>query len=162
MIFKKKSGFKENDLEGIIKACLIGDKLAEKSLIRMFLAFSKSIVKRYSSSNEDLEEIINDGFLKVFSNLSKYDFSKPFKAWFRTIIVHVAIDSYRKNHKYIFSDNLESLEIIDLNENILSSISADEIMSMIRCLPPVYRIVFTLYVIDGFNHREISDMLGIK
>jgi RNA polymerase sigma-70 factor (ECF subfamily) len=77
--------------------------------------------------------------------------------------VNTAIDFYRKNQKYqLQSDLEEGLQVQDVDENIISRISADEILQLIQQLPPGYRIVFTMYVIDGYNHREIGNILGIQ
>ncbi len=160
-MFKKRK-FSEDDLESIITACMGKDPMAERALIKLFYSYAKSICARYSGSMEEAEEVLNDGFLKVFNNLSKYDHSQPFKAWFRTIIVNTAIDSYRKNQKYGHHVELDDVEVTDLSEDVISKISADEILSLVQQLPPVYRMVFTLYVIDGHNHREIAELLGIK
>lgn len=162
MFFRKKAQFSEDDLNSIISACLAENQQAQKVLIKLFLGYAKSICLRYASCNEEAEEILNDGFLKVFTNLKKYNESQPFKAWLRTIMVNTAIDYYRKNRKYANAVEIDTVEVTDLSEDVISKISADEILELIRQLPPAYRMVFTLYVIDGYNHREIAELLGIK
>jgi len=158
----KKDNFRPDDLNSVIEACLVGNRLAEKMLIRLFMGFVKSIAMRYAANTVEAEEIVNDGFLKVFNNLAKFDFSKSFKAWLRTIIVNTAIDYYRKNNKYAHHLDIEDIDQEDTSVDIISKISADEILALVQKLPPSYRTVFTLYVVDGYNHREIADMLGIK
>ena len=162
MFFRKKPNFDKDDINSVIAACLADDQQAQKALIKLFYSYAKSISLRYASNNEEAEEIMNDGFLKVFSNLSKYDHSQPFKAWLRTIVVNTAIDYYRKNQKYAFTTELDNVEVTDLSEDVISKISAEEILSLVQKLPPAYRMVFTLYVIEGYNHREIAELLGIK
>jgi RNA polymerase sigma-70 factor, ECF subfamily len=159
---RKKESFDSNNLESVIAACLANNSQAQRALIKMFLGFVKSIAMRYTIHNEGSEEIINDSFLKVFHNLKKYDNTQPFKAWLRTIVVHTAIDFYRKNVKYSKYEDYEKVNVLDLNDDILSKISADEILALVQKLPPSYKMVFTLYVIEGYTHREIADMLGIK
>ena len=160
-MFKKRS-FSEDDLESVIAACLAQDKQAQRVLIKLFFSYAKSISMRYASNEVEAEEVMNDGFLKVFNNLSKYDHSQPFKAWLRTIIVNTAIDSYRKNQKYSHNVDLDDVEVADLSEDVISKISADEIIALVQQLPPAYRMVFTLYVMEGHTHREIAELLGIK
>jgi RNA polymerase sigma-70 factor (ECF subfamily) len=162
MLFRKKTTYTESDLPLLISACIRHDVHAQRSLVSMFYGFAKSVAMRYSNNIMETEEIVNDGFLRVFLHLEKYDVSQPFRAWLRTIIVNVAIDHFRKNRKHEWHDDVSELEIADLNEGVISSISADEIMQLIQKLTPSYRMVFTLYVIDGYNHREIAEMLGIK
>ena len=135
---------------------------AQKALIKLFLGFVKSISLRYVTNREESEEILNDVFLKVFNNLHKYDPTQPFKAWLRTIVVHTAIDYYRKNQKYQLQIDIDEIDAVDFNPDIISKISSEEIMTMIQQLPPAYRMVFTLYVVEGYNHREIADLLNIK
>ena len=162
MLFKKKPDFDEDDLDSVIAACIKRNSLAERVLLKMHYGFAKSVCMRYSSSNEELEELLNDGFLKVFNNLARYDNMMPFKAWLRTIMVNAAIDYYRKNKKYEHNVSIENMDFIAPDEDIISKISAKEILKMVQSLTPSYRMVFTLYVIEGYTHREIADMLGIK
>jgi RNA polymerase sigma-70 factor (ECF subfamily) len=109
-----------------------------------------------------VEEIINDGFLKIFTNLSKYDTTQPFKAWLRTIMVNTAIDYYRSNQKYHLQITVDEIEITDFDDDIISQLSVEEIMGLVRKLSPTYRMVFILYVVEGYKHREIAERLGIQ
>jgi RNA polymerase sigma-70 factor, ECF subfamily len=162
LLFKKKQAYSLDDLESIITACLVHNQQAERALVKLFYSFVKSIAMRYAANIEEAEEIINDGFLKVFNNLVKYDHAKPFKGWLRTIVVNTAIDYYRKSQKYSHQVDIDDIDVPDLGEDVISKISAEEILKLVQKLPASYRTVFTLYVIDGYNHREIADMLGIK
>ncbi len=162
MFFKKKPSFTEDNLDSVISACLANDKRGQRALIKLFFGFAKSVSWRYAANEQEAEEMVNDGFLKVFNNLAKYDHTQPFKAWLRTIVVNTAIDYYRKNQKYTHHVDIDDMEIVDLKEDIISKISAEEIITLIQRLSPAYKMVFTLYVIDGYGHREIADMLGIK
>ena len=162
MLFKKKALFNEQDLPSILDACQTGNSEAQRCLIRLFVGYAKSISARYAASFEEAEEIVNDGFLKVFLNLKNYDSSQPFKSWFRKIVVNTAIDYYRKNLKWQGQTSLDELEVTDWSNDILGDISAQEILAMVQRLPPAYRMVFTLFVIDGYSHKEIATMLGIQ
>jgi RNA polymerase sigma-70 factor (ECF subfamily) len=162
MFFKKKDAFDENDLNSVITACLGGNKNAQRILIKMHLAFAKMLSRRYSASKEEQEEIINDSFLKMFTHLAKYDYAKPFQAWLRSIIVNTAIDHFRKNQKFSYQTELHEVELNDFNVDIIGKIAADEILFLVKALPPAYRMVFTLYAIDGYSHKEIADKLGIR
>jgi RNA polymerase sigma-70 factor (ECF subfamily) len=161
-IFRKKAVFNPDDTDSILSACLGKDPNAQRALIRLYYGYAKSICMRYSSDDQAAEEILNDSFLKVFNNLHKYDSSHHFKTWLRSIVVNTSIDYYRKSlHETAFL-NSEGLEFTDLKEDVISKISAEEILSLVRNLSPAYRTVFTLYVIDGYTHREIAEMLGIR
>lgn len=146
----------------IIAVCTLNDPMAQRMLIKQYFGYVKSICLRYSSNNQDAEEIINDVFFKAFSNLDKYDDHHPFKGWIRTIAINTAIDYYRKNLRQPIIENIENFQIGDLNYDIINSISAEEILDMVRELSPMYRMVFSMFVIDGYSHKEISEKLGIK
>ncbi len=162
MLFKKKSRFTENDLPSVLQACLTGDASAQRCLIGQFAGYAKSICLRYAAHAEEAEEIINDGFLKVFTHLPRYDPTQPFKAWLRTIMVNTAVDYYRKSQKWANQLSLDGVDVADWNDDILGEMSAREILELVQQLPPAYRMVFTMFVVDGYSHREIGDLLGIQ
>ncbi len=100
--------------------------------------------------------------MKVFTNIEKYDLDRPFKPWLRQIIVNTAINQYHKNQKKLQKTDLESINHKPArDQEVLSGISYDEIIEMVQELTPAYRTVFNLYVIEGFKHKEIADMLNI-
>lgn len=149
-------------MEEIIKGCRKRRRKSQKKLYKMFYAYGMSITLRYAESRGEAAEILNDAFMKVFSNIKKYNSSRPFKPWLRRIIINTAINHYHKNKQH------RELESLDLSENglhkeeqVLSGISYDEIIDMIQHLSPAYRTVFNLHVIEGFKHKEIADMLDI-
>jgi RNA polymerase sigma-70 factor (ECF subfamily) len=154
--------FQGASLDEIINGSRKGNAMAQKALIKMFLGYCKSICLRYAANVQEAEEIVNDGFLKVFNNIDRYDPSKPFKAWLRSIFTNTAIDHYRKNLKYTLHVNDLDENLQDLNETILSRISAKEILLLVQQLPTSFRLVFTLYVLDGYTHKEVADLLNIK
>lgn len=162
MFFTGKKTYSENSLDSLLEACAGGNARAQKALIGMFYGYAKSISLRYAGSEEEAEEILNDGFLKVFKNLHRYEPVQPFKAWLRTLFTNTAIDYYRKNLKYSLHVHDDDFDLDDENEYILSHISAKEILGMIQKLPDSYRIAFTMYAVDGYSHKEIADMLGIR
>ena len=164
MFFYKKLHFKSDDQESIINACLNGNQSAQKALIGMYYSFAKNIGMRYVENKQEVDEIINDSFLKIFNNLAKYDHSQPFKAWIRKIIVNTSIDHFRKNQQFNYYNqtNIEEIAEVEIEDNIISKISQEEILSLINKLSPSYKIVFNLFVIEGYTHREIADMLGIS
>ncbi len=128
----------------------------------MFYAYGMSITLRYADSREQAAEILNDAFMKVFTNIDSYDLNRPFKPWLRRIIVNTAINQYHKNARQQQHVDLElAKQKTSRGEQVLSGMSYDEIIEMVQQLTPAYRTVFNLYVIEGFQHKEIADMLGI-
>ncbi len=129
----------------------------------MFYAYGMSITLRYAGSREQGTAILNDAFMKVFDNIRKYDTDRPFKPWLRRIIINTAIDHYHKNQR---KPNFSEFELTENQmveeETILSGITYQEIVDMLRELSPAYRAVFNLFVIEGYSHEEISKKLGIS
>jgi RNA polymerase sigma-70 factor (ECF subfamily) len=149
-------------LEEIIKGCRKRRRESQKKLYKTFYAYGMSITLRYADSREQAAEILNDAFMKVFTNIEKYDLTRPFKPWLRKIIVNTAINHYHKHQKDRQLVDMELVENeVSTEEDVLSGISYDEIIEMVQQLSPAYRTVFNLYVIEGFKHKEIADMLNI-
>jgi len=161
LLFKKIT-FSEDNLDSVIKASIGNNSQAQRTLIKLHLGFAKSICARYSSNEQEVEEMINDGFLKIFNILTKYDSAQPFKAWFRTIMVNTAIDYYRSNKKYQLHVTINEIDLTDFNDDVISQLSVEEIMGLVNKLSPMYRMVFMLYVVEGYKHKEIAERLGIQ
>jgi RNA polymerase sigma-70 factor (ECF subfamily) len=162
LFFKKKLNFDTNDLDSILRACAADDKLAQYELVFQFLGYARSVCRLYSANEMEVEEMVNDGFLKIFNNIHKYDFSKPFKVWLRAILINTSIDHYRKARKTDHIFPLESYHQPEVESGIIDQMAAGELMDIIQKLPKSYRMVFNLYVVEGYNHREISELLGIQ
>lgn len=146
----------------LIAGCLRGDLKSQKMLYKQYYGFAMAICLRYAENREEAAEILNDGFMKVFTNLASYSQEKAFRGWIRTILVHTAIDHYRRNSKHYHALDLVYAENESNYEDALDVISAEEIMAMVQLLPPAYRLVFNLHVIEGFSHPEIAEQLQIS
>ena len=120
------------------------------------------ICLRYSKNRDEAVEILNDGYLKVFTQLDKYTFGLSFKGWIRRIMINSAIDYFRKNEKHSNMMDISYAQFSTTNETALDKLSAEEIIEAVQDLPPSYRIVFNLYVIEGFKHEEIASKLNIS
>ena len=147
----------------IVKGCKINDRNAQRVFYRTFYGYAMSICLRYSNSRMEAEEIINDGFLKVFSKISSFDLDLEIKSWMRRVFVNTAIDHFRKNKKHNNQDDIvEARSVSSQEEDVLDHLSAEEIMKLVQNLAPSYQIVFNLYVVEGFKHHEIADLLNIS
>jgi RNA polymerase sigma-70 factor, ECF subfamily len=164
LFFRKKThDFSADDFESLIRGCLAGDERAQRVLFKQYFGYAKSICLRHCSSSEEAEEVLNEGFLKVFQNLARYDTTQPFKAWLRTILINTAISHYRKNARYTRDTvGLEEAVYPKFDEDVIEKMTAGEILELVQQLKPVYRTVFMLYVVDGYNHREIADLLDVN
>lgn len=114
------------------------------------------------NSRENIEEVINDSFLKVFKHIKTLDNVATFNGWFSRIVSNVSIDHYRKNKKIQFTESIDEIEPVEIPGTILSKLSVDDILKLIHQLPLSYRLVFTMYVLDGYSHKEIAEQLGIN
>ncbi|MDW3195756.1 MAG: RNA polymerase sigma factor [Cytophagales bacterium] len=152
----------DDKLIAILKGCLKNKRSSQKELYQHFYAYGMSIGLRYSGSEDEAVMILNDGFMKVFKYLKNFDLDKPFKPWFRRIIVNTAIDHYNVAAKQPLMDDVEEVNEPDRAADVISGISYQEIVGLMAQLPPSYRAVFNLYVIEGFSHEEIADKLGVS
>ncbi|MCK4661610.1 MAG: sigma-70 family RNA polymerase sigma factor [Bacteroidales bacterium] len=120
------------------------------------------ICLRYSKDYTEAEDTLQEGFIKVFENISSFKFKGSFEGWLRRIMVNTALEKYRKqNVLYPVSDIFEYAEDIGYDD-ITSDISAGDLLKLITELSPQYRVVFNLYAIEGYSHNEISKKLGIS
>ncbi len=146
-------------LEGLFKE----DGKSQELLYTQFYSYGMSISLRYTANREEAVEVLNDGFMKIFTNIRKYDPDQPFKPWFRRILINTSINHYKK---YIHQNNTTDLdqvkEVSDREQDIMGKISYQEIIHIMQGLSPVYRTVFNLFVIEGYSHEEIADMLQIS
>lgn len=135
---------------------------SQKTLYQEFYAYGMSICLRYADNRDEAAEILNDGFMKVFQNIGRFDLTRPFKPWLRRIIVNTAINHYHQKNRALKAEELDRVNQNASEEKILSGITYDEILEMLRKLPPAYRTVFNLHVIEGYKHEEIAAMLGVS
>lgn len=149
-------------LDKIIRGCRKRRRKSQKKLYQMFYAYGMSITLRYADSRDEAAEILNDAFMKVFTNIKDFDTSRAFKPWLRRIIINTAINHYHRNKDYRKVKDIDTAdENIGRAEQVISGISYEEIIEMVQQLSPAYRTVFNLYVIEGFKHKEIAEMLDI-
>ncbi len=146
----------------LIKKALSGSRKSQKMLYQQFYGYGMTISIRYAKNKEEAEEILNDSFVKSFKNLHKFDFKKPFKFWFRRIVINTAIDYIRKNKKYRQNIDIEEAYDLSVEADGLSQLSVQEILQLVQRLAPSYKVVFNLYVIEGYTHREIAEELEIS
>lgn len=147
----------------IIKGCCQRNRKSQKELYKMYYSYGMSITLRYADTRDQAAAVLNDAFMKVFANIKKYDLQRPFKPWLRKIIINTAINHFHSSKKHRQQVDLVDIENkLKTEEKILSGISYREIIAMIQQLSPAYRTVFNLYVIEGFKHREIAEILGIS
>ncbi len=151
-------------LEHIVQGCVQHKNRSQKQLYKLFYGFGYGICNKYASSKEETEEMVHNGFLRIFKNIDTYDVKRSFKTWTRRIYINSAIDYYRKYGQYNSAIITDEPDYNDLksDEDVLSKMTVKEIMRLIKQLSPAYRVAINLYVVEGFNHREIAAMLKIS
>ena len=158
----KALGDTGKDLEALVSGCIRQDREAQKKLYQLFYGYAMSICLRYSRTREEAVEILNDGFMKVFLKIGKYDVSRSFKGWIRRILINTAVDAYRQNHKHYYAEDVSVLAHEVVEGTVLDQLQYEMLIKLIQDLSPAYRTVFNLYVIDGFSHEEIAEQLHIS
>jgi len=150
------------NLQLLIEGCRNENRHSQRKLYEHFYGYGMSVALRFGENREEALEIVNDSFLKAFRRLDQYDPSYPFKAWFRKILINSAIDYFRKFHKH--PKYLEMTEIIDLKDSkpLYSFSPEDDMLPIVQKLTPAYRMVFNLYVMEGYKHHEIAEILDIS
>ena len=149
----------------LIQACIDGDRYSQSSLYGQFAPKMFAVCMRYSKSREEAEDILQDGFVQVFKSLHTFKFAGSFEGWIRKIMVYSAIANYREKSKMqVVINNVENFSSVEQinNEDAIGLLGKKELLKIIQTLPPMYRMVFNLYVFEGLKHREIAKELGIS
>jgi RNA polymerase sigma factor (sigma-70 family) len=151
------------ELNQLIQECCKGNRQSQSRLYNYLAPKMFVVCQRYSKSREEAEEILHEGFVKMFEHLQQYKFAGAFEGWVRKIMVNCALQKFRKKTQLHAVVNIDdtSMQYSD-NENISAQLSAKELLLLVQKLPPAYQMVFNLYVFEGMKHREIAEMLGIS
>ena len=151
------------NLQLLIEGCRNKNRHSQRRLYEHFYGYGMSVALRFSENKEEALEIVNDSFLKVFNRLDQYDPGFPFKAWFRKILINSSIDYYRKYHKHPnFVEISEVGELKNVDSKMYDISPEEDMLPIVQKLPPAYRIVFNLYVMEEYKHHEIAEMLDIS
>ena len=147
----------------IIEGCAKHDRKAQQLLYDRYSRFLLGVCLRYSTDKAEAEDILQESFLKIFFNIKDYSGTGSFIGWLRKVAVNTAITQYHKNLKFRY--HLEIEEYVSVETGITSFeedfFTADELFRVLNELPAGYRMVFNLYAVEGYKHKEIAEMLGI-
>ena len=148
--------------EYIIKGCLNGDPKAQRALYEKYKVSMFRLCLRYANDQMEAEDILQEGFINVFRDLKQFSFSGALGGWIRRVIVNVALQHIRKKKRLFPTVELDHamMEVSHLNTT-LAQLNAEALTIMVQKLPPGYRAVFNMYVIEGYNHKEISEQMEI-
>jgi RNA polymerase sigma-70 factor (ECF subfamily) len=149
--------------EAILKGCLSNNATAQRELYNKYSSKMLAVCYRYGHNREDAEDMLQEGFIKVFLQIHTFENRGAFEGWVRRIIVHTCINILKKNKKFNESvDIIYATGIQVREESIPAIIQAKQVVECIRLLPIGYRTVLNLYAVEGYSHREIADMLDIE
>ena len=149
--------------EAIFQGCLKNDAAAQRELYNRYSPKMLAVCYRFAHNREDAEDMLQEGFIKVFSQLHTFQNKGAFEGWIRRIIVHTCINNLKKNKRFNESvDIMYASSIQTREESVPSIVQAKQIVECIRMLPLGYRTVLNLYAIEGYSHKEISEVLDIE
>lgn len=150
------------DERQLIEGCRRGDRLAQKELYEKYSRRMMGVCLRYANDRETARDLLQDGFVKVFTGMDSYSGAGSFEGWMRKIFVNCALEYLRKSDVLRDSTDLDNTaELIHPESSVLSDMSAAELMKLVQELPTGFRTVFNLFAIEGYSHKEISEMLEI-
>jgi RNA polymerase sigma factor (sigma-70 family) len=149
-------------IDQLIARCKAGERQAQALLYKQFASKMLGVCMRYATDKMEAEDMLQNGFVKLFGKLADYRGEGAFEGWVRRIIVHSAIEYYRKHHKMV-----KAMDVVDMdnqpsvNPAVLANMGAKDLLALIQRLSPGYKIVFNLYAIEGYSHKEIAAIVGI-
>src|SRR5215216_2761420 len=149
--------------EAILQGCLKNNAAAQKALYEKYSAKMLVVCYRYAHNREDAEDMLQEGFIKIFSQIHTFENRGALEGWIRRIVVHTCINNLKKNKKFNESvDLIHATSIQVREESVPSIVQAKQVVECIRLLPIGYRTVLNLYAIEGYSHKEIAEVLDIE
>jgi len=145
----------------LIKGCIDGNRQMQELLYKKFSSKMYGVCLRYSGNADDANDLLQEGFIKVFKNLLKFRGDGSFEGWMRRIFVNTSIEHFRKKVKLYNVTEVQENTIEDTDLNILDTLAEKDLIILVNELSPGYKTVFNMHVIEGYSHKEIADILGI-
>lgn len=152
------------NLEKVIKGCKSGNQFAENALFDGYYKHMYNLSKRILVNHNDVEDVLIISFTKVFGNIKKFEYrgDQSLTKWIKTIVINESIRFVNKRNKIKYDDNIPELTTITEFDSNLSDVDVEQIYAIIESMPTGYRIVFNLFAIEGYSHKEISELLQIS
>lgn len=159
MAFASNHNIAESDL---INGCIEGDRRMQEELYRRFSPRMYAVCLRYAGTTEEAQDILQEGFIKVFKKLATYRGDGSFEGWVRRIFVNTAIEHFRRKRHLQPVTEKEENTLEGNYLSVLDNLAEQDILDLVQQLSPGYRTVFNMYVVEGYTHKEIGDMLGVS
>ncbi|HEY0677597.1 MAG TPA: RNA polymerase sigma factor [Chitinophagaceae bacterium] len=153
----------EYNMDELLSGCVAGNRNVQEAFYRHFYSFAMTIALRYSRDEQDAGDIMTNAFLKIFRNIRKYDPSKgTLHSWIRRLVINEGLDHIKSRKRFSEEVEVETVADPEINNVALQEMGAEEIMNMVKRLPPATHAVFVMYAVEGYNHREIGEKLNIS
>ncbi len=150
-----------SELEQLIQGCVRNERSAQEKLYHLFYPKMMAMVRRYIDHEMQAEEVMNNGYLRAFQKIGQYNFQGSFEGWLRKIIFHAVSDYVKQNNRYS-----EKVVLVEKDEVVqkdhADKLYYDQLLQLVQGLPEATRAVFNMYVMEGFTHKEIGNLLGIS
>ena len=149
--------------EELVLRCIRKESQAQEYLFKFFSGRMLGLCARYTDNIEEAEDIMQEGFVKIFQKIESFRNQGSLEGWMKRIMINTALDNFRKNKNFRYSIDIDTIEYTaETNHHVLESIGAKDLLNLIKTMPKGFRTVFNLYAIEGYAHKEIGDMLGIS
>ena len=149
--------------EKLVSGCLQGKSSSQKALYEKYKVQLFRVCLRYATDHAEAEDMLQDGFIKIFSDLHQFSFQGPLGAWMRRVVVNIALQHIRKNKRLTMSEEIENIaDEYQTDASVFSKMNVEGLTKLIQKLPDGYRVVFNMYVIEGYSHKEIAAQLNIQ
>jgi len=147
----------------IVSGCIKGDRKAQERLYKNYYRAMMTICLRYTKNDEDAVEVLNNGFLKVFRTIQRYDsVQASLYTWIRTIVINSCIDFIKQKHKLGKVSELSEEVEVHVDPEVISKLKTADLLQEVRRLAPATQAVFNLYGVEGYSHKEIAQLLNIS
>ncbi|MDP2175969.1 MAG: RNA polymerase sigma factor [Bacteroidota bacterium] len=154
--------FNIETLNELLVQCIDKQPKAQKKLFDILSPRMFAICLRYSQNEDEAKDLLQEGFIKIFNNLEQFSNKGSLEGWIKRIFINTCIEFHRKNQKHRFLDNIENVTEISIDSQTLSLLKKADLMKLVQKLPKGYRTVFNLFVVDGYGHSEIAEMLNVS
>lgn len=151
-----------DNLDHLIDECKSGKRAAQGELYRMFSPKLFGVSLRYSRDVTEAEDTLHEAFVKIFEKIRQYSGKGSFEGWIKRIVVNIALEKYRTRYRMQTVEDITIYESQSAGDDIYDKLSVAQLLMLIKELPPRYKMVFNMYAIDGYSHKEIADVMGIS
>lgn len=151
------------DEKQLIKHCIKGDSKSQRSLFEHYAPIMMAICLRYCKNRQMAEDVLQEGFIKIFFKLKDYSGAGSFEGWMKRIMVNSALDELRKDKKHSTNQDIEEQGFYLEDESfIIEEIAAADLLELVRNMPEGYRVVFNMFAVEGYSHKEIGELLEVS